>query len=319
MGVEPHAGAGDGADHDAVEETQQRLLRHRGHHAVGAQFAQGDAAQGHGQRLATGVARLAGQHRQEHRQHHDLLQRALEQADHGGGEERGEQVEDQPRQARLEAARPRRGEALFLLDADHGAGLGGDLEGLLLEHHLALDHAQQVAVGVAHRIDRVVARDHLAHGVGQVGVRAQVERVAQHHVAQQLFAPGEQQLAEGDHADQRARGIGDEDVGHHALLDDLAQRVGDFADAGAGPEHRRRALHEPAHGAFRIAVALEPELARADQRRGGDAVAALGREFLQHLDRLAGIEPAEQLGDGVVAMLGEPLRGGPGVEIADEI
>ena len=72
-----------------------------------AQIAERDAAQGNRQRLAAGVPGLAGEHRQEDREHHQLVECGLENPDHRRRDEGGEQIELQPRMTKLEAARPR--------------------------------------------------------------------------------------------------------------------------------------------------------------------------------------------------------------------
>ena len=68
----------------------QRFLADERARGAGLHLAERHAAQRHGERLAAGVARLAGEHRQEQREDHEAIDRVLEQADHRGGEECGE-------------------------------------------------------------------------------------------------------------------------------------------------------------------------------------------------------------------------------------
>ena len=112
----------------------------------GLQLAERHAAQGHRQRLAAGIAGLPGHHRQEDGEDDEPRQRVLEQADHGGGDEGGEQVDLQPGVAKQQAARERRRQPLLLVDADHLARLGADLDRLVAEQLLAADQARQHAL-----------------------------------------------------------------------------------------------------------------------------------------------------------------------------
>ena len=82
--------------------------------------------------------------------------------------------------AQLQAVHPGRGEALLLLDADHAAGLQGDLDRLRLEHGLAAHQADQALLGVEHRIDRIVPVEHQAHRVLDRHRGVQREGAAQH-------------------------------------------------------------------------------------------------------------------------------------------
>src|SRR5215204_3129398 len=89
---------------------------------------QRDAANGDRERLAAGVARLAGEHRQERGEDDEPVEGALEKGHHAAGGERRDQVDEQPRIAELEALADGRRDPLLLLDTHHGAGLRGDLE-----------------------------------------------------------------------------------------------------------------------------------------------------------------------------------------------
>ena len=205
-GDDQHADAGGHADERAVQQAEQRLLRDQPARVAVPELAEREAAQRHGERLAAGVARLAGEHRQEHREHHQPVDRALEEADDRGGEEGREQVELQPRVAEAQAARPGRREALLLLDADHRAGLRADLERLLLEERAAAHRADEPPAGVAHGVDREVARHHLARGLDERQLGLERERVAQHDRLERAPVVGEQQVAHRHDAEQRAAG-----------------------------------------------------------------------------------------------------------------
>ncbi len=61
MGVEPHPDAGRESREEPVEQPQQSLLHDQLPFATLAEIAEGHAAQGHGEGLGSGVARLAGQ------------------------------------------------------------------------------------------------------------------------------------------------------------------------------------------------------------------------------------------------------------------
>ena len=127
-----------------------------------------EAAQRDRQRLAAGVPRLTGEHRQEDGEHHDAIERLLEDADHAGGDERGEEIELQPGVAEAEAARPGGGDALLRLDADHLSGLRREIQRLLLEDASGRGSCRPACLRVGHRIGRVVLRDdrlgRLEHG-----------------------------------------------------------------------------------------------------------------------------------------------------------
>ena len=71
--------AGRDADEQAVEEAQRRLLGDQPALGAGLEVAQRHAAQRHRQRLAAGIAGLAGHHRQEDGEDDELAQRILEQ------------------------------------------------------------------------------------------------------------------------------------------------------------------------------------------------------------------------------------------------
>lgn len=65
----------------------------------------------------------------------------LEEGDDGCGDEAGEEIDLKPRVAKAEAAEDGGGEALFVFNADHGAGLGADFDGAGFEEILATDEA----------------------------------------------------------------------------------------------------------------------------------------------------------------------------------
>ena len=152
--VDEHAKAGGDADQQAVEEAEQAFLRHQPADELGLELAERDAAKRDRQRLAAGIAGLAGHDRQEDGEDDELVDGAFEDADHGGRDKRGEQVDLQPGMAKAEAARQGRREPLLLVDADHLARLGADLDRLFGEQLLAADQPDQAALAVADRIDR---------------------------------------------------------------------------------------------------------------------------------------------------------------------
>ena len=229
--VDEHPGAGRHADQRAVEEPEDRLLGHRRGRAPGLQLPERHAAQRDRERLAAGVARLPREHRQEHGEQHDLLERALEEADHRRGDEGGEQVELQPRVAEHEAARPGRGEPLLLGHADHRAGLRGELDRLRLEHPCAA-HRALSAGPRRRRPDRpgkcLSSVSFIASSSGIVVVSANTERsITSLSVCD--FAR-EQQVAHRDDADELAVGLEHPRVGDERVLDQLAKRLDRLAD-----------------------------------------------------------------------------------------
>ena len=140
---------GGDADEQAVAEAEQALLGDQPADQPRLQFAERHAAQRDRERLAAGIAGLARHDRQEDGEDDELAERMLEHADHGRGDEGGEQVDLQPGVPELEAARQRRRQPFLLLDADHLAGLGADLDRLVAEQFLAADQALEPAFRVA--------------------------------------------------------------------------------------------------------------------------------------------------------------------------
>ena len=71
-----------------VDQPERTFLQHERSLLAGSQLAQREPAQRHRERLAAGIPRLPGQHREEHRQRDSALDRAFEQADDRAGDER---------------------------------------------------------------------------------------------------------------------------------------------------------------------------------------------------------------------------------------
>ena len=154
-----HAAAGGDPDKHPVAEAEQAFLGDQPADEAGLQLAERHPAQRHRERLAAGIAGLPGHDGQEDGKDDELRQRVFENADHRGGDECGQQVDLQPGMAQAQRAAERGREPLLLVDADHLARLGGDLDRLLGEEILAAHEAGQPPRAVADRIDRIMAHD----------------------------------------------------------------------------------------------------------------------------------------------------------------
>ena len=130
----------------------------------GAEVAGGERADRHGHGLRAGVAALARDDRHQDRERHHLLELRLEQADHRGGEERGDQVDEQPGEAALARCTRR---CRKLSSAPTPPSALDILVGLLLDDVDDVvdgDHADQPVGLVDHRgRDQVVALEQPRH------------------------------------------------------------------------------------------------------------------------------------------------------------
>ena len=103
-----------------------------------------------------------------------------------------------------------------------------------------------------------MSRDDLAHGVDQRLFGAQRKWRAQHDLAQRLCRVGKDQFAKRDHAFQDALAGGDENVGHHASFDDVAQRRNGRIDTRGGAKNRRRRFQQTSDTSIRKTLAAKP-------------------------------------------------------------
>ena len=269
-GEEIHRNAAENARHRAVGKTEQHFLPHERPAPARLDVPQRDAAHRDRKRLAAGIARLPREHRQEGREDHQLVEGALEDRDHASRGERGDEVDEKPRIAIFEALPDRVRDALFLLHADHRAGLRGDLEGLELEERRAAHQADQAAFGVGHGILRIVLVDRELHRVGQRQAGRQRKWIGEHHVRQARLALVEEEVAHRDEAAQLAVGVDHVDVGHEGAPHQGAQRLDRLAYRHVGAEHRQRRFHQLADGALRICPVALPLLGHFRGRGGGD-------------------------------------------------
>ena len=95
--MQPDQHAGDAAEHHAVADPDQRLASDQPPGVAGIELLRGERAHRHRQRLRAGVAAEAGDDRKQHGEDGDPLDRVLEEADHRGGEEGGDEIDEQPR------------------------------------------------------------------------------------------------------------------------------------------------------------------------------------------------------------------------------
>ena len=69
----------------------------------------------------------------------------------------GEEIALKPGMPEAEALCPGSAQAFFSFHADHGSRLQAEFHRLCLEQHLSANQADQFPVGVADRIDRIMA------------------------------------------------------------------------------------------------------------------------------------------------------------------
>src|SRR5665647_1196051 len=86
--------------------------------------------------------------------------------------------------AKQEAAEHRCRDALFLVDADHAAGLRGDVERCCFEDHLPAHQTQQLALIVAYRVDRIMAAEHELHRFRYGYAGLEHKHIAEHDVGE---------------------------------------------------------------------------------------------------------------------------------------
>ena len=123
-----HGHGRDQSDQGAVQQAEQRFLHNQRSFLARFQIAQRESAQGDGQHLATGVGGLADQYRHEHGEYQQPVDGVVEQQHNAPAQQRGEQIELQPRVTQPQAAEPRRGKPFLLLDTHHDARLGAQLQ-----------------------------------------------------------------------------------------------------------------------------------------------------------------------------------------------
>jgi hypothetical protein len=211
--------------------------------------------------------------------------------------------------AELEALGKRCGEPLLLIDAHHGADLGGDLDRLLLEHRLPAHQPDQHAVRVAYRIDRVMALEYRFHRLIERRLGPEGEHPAQHQRFELRVIRREQQVAHGDEAAQLAGPVDHVAVGDERDLDQRPQLLDGLGDRHRGVEHGVYRLHEPADAApwvYLVAFQLMRDLGR---NRVQHSVLKPARQLGQDVLRQAGIELEQHRGNGRRGMLREQHRG----------
>ena len=126
---------------------------------VDADLAQREAPHRHRECLRARVAGLTGDDRHQHRERRELRDRVLEQADDGRGEERGQQIELQPRMALSDRGPHRRQRVLVLAGADHRLQVGQRVLLDRVEQVFAADEAGKASLQIhdRQRVDVVPA------------------------------------------------------------------------------------------------------------------------------------------------------------------
>jgi hypothetical protein len=308
-GDDEHAQRRHQSGKGAVERTQRCFLGHQRAFGSGLQFAQRHPAQGHRQRLAAGVAGLSREYRQEQREDHQPVDGVLENRHHRAGNEGRQQVDLQPGMAEPEAAFQRCRQPFLLLDTDHAADLRRDLEGLFGEHGLAAHQAQQAALAVADRIDRVMAVEHQFHRIGQLQVRRQHEGIAQHDRFQRRAVVGKQQVTHGDDAEQPAGFVDDVTVGDECRAHQRPQLFDGLAHQHLRPEHRAHRLHHPADAAVGELLVGTPLGDGLLRRRMDNAVDEAAGQLGQHILGQRRGQVLQHFGDQRRRIFGEQLGG----------
>ena len=163
-----------------------------------------------------------------------FCKRALEQAEHRGGQERGREIDQQPVEAALGDG-PDRVRQLFV--AGHAAERLDVLFGLLLDHVddvVEGEHADQALAVVDHRRrDQVVALEHARHLLLVVG-GADPSAVRLHQIGDRHRPLGAQQPVERHRAEQLACLV------DHVELEEALRQIGGLAHVVDGLRRRSR-------------------------------------------------------------------------------
>ena len=297
--IGPHSETRSDADEDAVEEAQEAFFEDEATFLAIPEVSESKAAKGNSERLCAGVSGLSGKYGQEGGKNDDSIQSALKVSDDGSGDEAGEEIDLKPGVAEAEAAEDGGGEALFVFNADHGAGLGADFDGAGFEEILAADETEKATFGIADRVDGVVSVHRGTHGGGEFQMRLKREdAIAVNDFAEALFRAGEEEVAHDEDAEEAILFVGDVTVGDDGLLSESAQAFDGLCDGHLGAEDTDWRFHEPADAVFRIGLIAHPLAGFLDRGSGEDLAALLVVDLLENLLSDHGVEAVEGA-DGV--------------------
>lgn len=293
-GIKPHAEAGGDADEEAIKQAEEAFFHDEAAFFAIAEIAEGEAAKGDGEGLAAGVAGLTGEDGEEGGEEDDAVEGVLEDGDDGGGHEAGEEIDLKPRMTVAEAAEDGGGEAFFVFDTDHGAGLGADLDRAGFEEVLATDKAEEASVGVADGIDGEVAVDGGTHGGGEFHFGLEPEDVlGVHDFAEELIWAGEEEVAHDEDAEEAILVVGDVAVGDEGFLGEAAEAFDGLCDGHLRAENADGGFHEPSDAVFGVGLVAHPLTGFFDWSGGEDFAALLVLHFLEDLLGDHGVEEVE--------------------------
>jgi hypothetical protein len=198
-------------DH-AVQQRDAELLREQLPPVAVLDLAERHGAHDHGDGLVARVAADAGDDRHQRGKRDEVHDRVLEHADHARGDERGDEIDGEPRPAVLERVEHRREDVLLLLQARSGELRFGALLPDVVDDCVDREAADQPAARIDHRRrDEVVALEgarRLARGI--LGLESQaVAHGDSHHVDLEV---GDDEPRERQRALQRLVAVDDEEL-----------------------------------------------------------------------------------------------------------
>ena len=198
--------------------------------------------------------------------------RVLEHADDARGDERGHQIDRQPRPAVLEAVEHRREHVLFLAQARLGELALGARFADVVHHRIDREAAGEPAGGVDHRRrHQVVALEGARRVLGAI-LRIELHAFRHHHLAHLAIEVGDDQAGERQRALQHLVAI------HH---EQLVGVVGKLVEPTQVARHRFQ-RHVFTHGDM-VEIHQRPDRALGVGKRRPQALALFQGERLHHL------------------------------------
>ena len=299
---QPGRHAGDRAPGRAIEAGDREFLVQKAARVRRVDLPQRDRAHDQRHRLVAGVARNSRHDRHQGGQRDDPLDRSLEKPDDARREERGAQVDRQPRPAIARRIPDARKQVFLFAQAGLGQRLGLTLFADQVEN-FGDRHAADHAIG---RIDdrrrhQVVALERLRRFAG-ILERLQRQHVALHHVGDLRLGLVDQQPVERQRAEQRAALVDDEDlVGVIGQFLERAQLAQHHVERVVVANGDRLEVHQLADRVLRIGHRCAQLLALLLRKALADLLDDIGRQVGRELGDLVGVEALDGL-DQLVAI-----------------
>src|SRR5690606_22523036 len=194
----PHGNRTEQADGQSVAEANYPLLHQRLTGVAPGEFSDGDAAHDDSQRLRGRVPAQTGNDGHEGRQDDDLLDRGGEHADNGRRDERGDEVDGQPRQTPAQRFARRREHAVVDRDAGHPVDVLGRLVLDDVDDVIDGDDADELVLEVDDRDGEQIVGGHLPGHFLLIEVHARAVHIGGHDALERRVGRYEQEAPQRD-------------------------------------------------------------------------------------------------------------------------